>query len=105
MHDRDSKNTAKSVKNWLSSKKFSVLDWPAQSPNLNPIENLWGLLKSRLWNSYDSQSTSITDLYNRIQGQWEQISPDNCKKLAEIMLKRISVVLQAKGCEPNIKNK
>ncbi|CAK9820118.1 Transposable element Tcb1 transposase [Anthophora quadrimaculata] len=97
MHDRDPKHTAKSVKNWLSTKKFSVLDWPAQSPDLNPIENLWGLLKRRLRDSYDSQPTSITDLYNRIQEQWEQISPDYCKKLVESMPKRISAVLQAKG--------
>ncbi|CAK9832790.1 Transposable element Tc1 transposase [Anthophora retusa] len=65
--------------------------------HLNPIENLWGLLKRRLWGSYDSQPTSITDLYNRIQEQWEQISSDYCKKLIESMPKRISAVLQAKG--------
>ena len=95
MHERDPKHTAKSVKLWLSTKK-SVMDWLAQSPNLNPIENLWSLLKRRLRDSYDSQPTSITDLYVRIQGQWEQISPDYCKKLVESMTKRISAVLQPK---------
>src|SRR3954447_22113907 len=46
--DNDAKHKAKSVCVWLDNQPFEVLEWPAQPPDLSPIEHLWAMLQRRL---------------------------------------------------------
>ncbi len=94
--DNDPKHTAKSVKEYLNDQDFKVMTWPAQSPDLNPIENCWSYLKNKVY-SYDTPASGLKELFRRIEEQWEKISPEYIKNLYESMPRRMLQVIKAKG--------
>jgi hypothetical protein len=94
--DNDPKHTSKKAKKCLSDMGLMVLDWPAQSPDLNPIEHLWGHLK-RCLSARATQPTGMLDLWERVQEEWEKISQEVVVKLIDSMPHRIEAVIKAKG--------
>src|SRR5882672_6692292 len=95
-HDNDPKHIAKVVKEWLLKQNFKTLNWPAQSPDLNPIEHLWSIVKRRL-NEYESPPKGMNQLWERVEEIWNKISIETCQSLIESMPRRINAVLEAKG--------
>lgn len=93
-HDRDPKHTAKIVQNWLHSNRIEVLDWPAQSPDLNPIEHLWSILKQAISRQ---RPTNISSLKTIVNTEWMKIDKNICHKLVESMPRRCEAVISAQG--------
>ncbi|KAH9888923.1 hypothetical protein C8Q73DRAFT_609771, partial [Cubamyces lactineus] len=64
-------------------------EWPAQSPDLNPIVHLWVIHKK--------PPVSINELWKRVEAEWEKISVKECRDLIESMPRRVAAVLKANG--------
>lgn len=92
--DNDRKHTSKLVKEYLLKNKMKVMDWPSQSPDMNPIEHLWAYLKR---NVETRCPKSIKELKVVIKEEWEKIPVDYCKKLVGSMFHRVDDLYRAKG--------
>ncbi len=86
-------HTAKGTKSWFNDHGVTVLDWPANSPDLNPIENLWGIVKRKM---RDTRPNNADDL-KAVKETWASIPPQQCHKLITSMPRRIEAVIKAKG--------
>ena len=87
-------HTAKATKNWFERKKIDVLQWPAQSPDLNPIEHFWVIMKRRVAQKCPQ---SIPHLIKIIEEVWKSISSETTKRLVQSMPRRVRAVIGAKG--------
>jgi DDE superfamily endonuclease len=93
--DNDPKHKSHRAKAWFQSHGFEVLPWPAQSPDLNPIDHLWDHLKKRL-GGYERQPTGMIELWERVEEEWEKIDKEVCQNLIESMPRRVAAVIMAK---------
>ena len=77
-HDNDSKHTAKLTKEWFGNNGISTLNWPSQSPDLNPIENLWNTLKVKV---YKRNPQNIKQLEELCKEEWGKVTLDSVENL------------------------
>lgn len=92
--DNDPKHTAKIVKNWFSQNGVEVMEWPPQSPDLNPIENLWHIVDRQV----DRSSVrNKEDLYRKVKAAWDAIDEATIHRLIDSMSRRCLAVVQNNG--------
>jgi transposase len=94
--DNDPKHTSKLATNWFETEGIQLLDWPAQSPDLNPIEHLWHLLKKKV-QAHETPAKGVWELWDKTAEGWDEIRPEECQRLIESMPRRLQAVIKAKG--------
>ena len=94
--DNDPKHTSKKATQWFEDNAIEVMVWPAQSPDIKPIEHLWVHLKKVL-NQYPKPAKGVHELWERVVEEWNKIPPETCQNLIESMPRTIQAVIKAKG--------
>jgi len=94
LHDNDKKYKSKVVKKWCFDNGIQNIDFPAYSPDLNPIENVWSVLKRQV-ESRNPQS--IDDLKIKIAEEWHNIDNTYVAKLINSMKTRCQSVIANDG--------
>ena len=99
IQDNDPKHTSKRAKKWISDNiPNNVLDWPSQSPDLNPIENLFAWIKNQLKRNCPK---TIGDMKTRLEEIWNSITPEFLKPYYKSMRRRCELCVTNNGFKIN----
>jgi hypothetical protein len=94
--DNDPKHTSKATRSWLKGNHISTLDWPASSPDMNILENLWAHLDNQI-QAHPKKPSNSAELWKILQEEWKNISLEYIRKLYESLPRRVEGVCNAKG--------
>ena len=92
--DNDPKHNSKLALEFYKKNKFDSLEWPPYSPDLNPIENIWGIVKQEV-NKYDL--LKISDVIAKVKTVWSEIDQEMIKHCIENMPIRLNKWIESSG--------
>ena len=95
VQDNDPKHTSVYAKNWLAANRINWFKTPPESPDLNPIENLWHELKEFVRN--EAKPTTKDMLVNAIVQFWQGVTSEKCKRYIGHLRKVVPAVIENNG--------
>jgi hypothetical protein len=105
MQDNASIHTAHSVRDWFQARGIPlVINWPPYSPDLNPIEHIWWMLKTRVCEMFPDVAADKSEseharqrLESCLQAAWDTLEKEKFDVLYKSMSKRIEACIAANG--------
>jgi len=85
-------HSSRFTKTFLKEKKIQLLGWPSKSPDVNPIENLWGSLVRVVYEN-GKQYDNVTKLKEAILKAWDKVEKATLQKLSDSIQSKIFEVI------------
>jgi len=92
--DNDPKHTSRLAQEFLKDHVPEVIEWPSNSPDLNPIENLWSIVKDRV---EKRMPKNLDDLERFMAEEWNNIPTTVLNNLIKSMKHRCDLVIELGG--------
>lgn len=89
-------HTAKLTQDTFRESDIHTMRWPANSPDLNPIKNVWAILKSRI-NKRRPRPLTKQEMADAISEEWEYLQPEAFQAAIDSMPRRVQLVIEAAG--------
>ena len=96
--DNAPSHTSAQTEQWFSDMELRVMDWTSRSPDVNPIENLWGILAQHVYNN-GRQYDYLDDLKDSNLIAWNAIKPEVLEKLVECMTNRLVSLVELRRAQ------
>uniref|UniRef100_A0A8R1EN81 Tc1-like transposase DDE domain-containing protein n=1 Tax=Caenorhabditis japonica TaxID=281687 RepID=A0A8R1EN81_CAEJA len=80
--------------NWFRRRRVDLIEWPSQSPDLNPIEHMWEELERRL---KGGRASNANQKFAQLEAAWKSIPMTVVQTLLDSMPRRCQAVIDAKG--------
>lgn len=89
-------HVARIVQGFFVNHQIELLPWPARSPDLSPIENMWSMVAQRLTQS-SSPAVTPDQLWQRVEAAWSSVPQEHIQSLFESMPRRVAAVISNNG--------
>jgi len=92
--DNDPKHTSRLCRQFLVDNDVQTFEWPSQSPDLNPIENLWSILE---YKTRKRHPNNCEQLFQVLQREWNALPVELLTNLVHSMRRRCQSVIESNG--------
>ena len=94
-HDNDPKHSSRYIEEFFKRNNVNWYPTPPESPDLNPIENVWGSMKQYLRTHYKPKN--LQELKDGIQHFWLTLTPEVCKRYIRHLEKVMPKIVEVQG--------